>query len=82
MIYDVRAAAATLLIELLLTIVLKNLTVPPIIFILLYSVPEMVQVKEAGIVLLVIASIMIFRFGHDLRDFLLETGKSCRFIHN
>lgn len=74
-IYDVRAAAVTLLIALLLMIILKNLTVPPLVFILLFSLYELMQVKEAGIVLLFITLIMTFKFRYDLRDFFMGNGK-------
>lgn len=73
--YDVRTAVATLL----LMIVLKNLTVPPIIFILLYSVYKMTLIKEADTVLLIVALIIIFKFRYDLRDFLWETGRKLMF---
>ncbi|MEB3364893.1 glycerol-3-phosphate acyltransferase [Lactobacillus sp. R2/2] len=75
-IYDTRTAAITLLVALFLLITLQNLTVPPIIFIILFSLYELIKIKEAGLVLLLMTSIMIFKFRSDLRDFLLATAKS------
>lgn len=81
-IYDVRAAAVTLLIALILMIVLKNLTLPPLVFILLFSLYELTQVKEAGIVLLFITLIMTFKFRHDLVDFFTGKGKKVDVLYS
>lgn len=74
-IYDTKAAAITLLVALFLLITLQNLTVPPIIFIILFSLYELIKIKEAGLVLLLMTSIMIFKFRSDLRDFFTGNGK-------
>ena len=69
--YDTPVAAVTLLIAFFLLIVLQNLTVPPIVFIILFSLYEFLTTKEAGIVLL----IMVYKFRYDLRDFFVGKGK-------
>ena len=74
-VYDTRTAAITLLVALFLLITLQNLTVPPIIFIILFSLYELIKIKEAGLVLLLMTSIMIFKFRSDLRDFFTGNGK-------
>ena len=81
-IYDVKAAAVTLLIALILTIILKNLTVPPLVFILLFSLYEFTQLREAGIVLLIITLIMAFKFRYDLRDFFTGNGKKVDILYS
>lgn len=81
-IYDVKAAAVTLLIALILTIILKNLTVPPLVFILLFSLYELTQLGEAGIVLLIITLIMTFKFRYDLRDFFTGNGKKVDILYS
>lgn len=73
--YDWRAGFTTLLIALVLTAVMQNLTIPPLVFILLFSVYEFLQNQEAGIIFLVITLIMVFRFWHDIIDFFTGHGK-------
>lgn len=73
-IYDVQAAAVTLLVALILLIILQNLTLPPLVFIFLFSFYEFTKVEEAGFVLLLISLIMIYKFRHDIVDFF--SGKS------
>ena len=73
-IYDVQAAAVTLLVALILLIILQNLTLPPLVFIFSFSFYEFTKVEEAGFVLLLISLIMIYKFRHDIVDFF--SGKS------
>ena len=73
--YDTPVAAATLLIAFFLLIILQNLTVPPIIFIILFSLYEFLTTKEAGIVLLIMTLVMVYKFRYDLRDFFAGKGK-------
>lgn len=76
-IYDWQAGIITLLIALIILIFLKNLTIPPLMFILLFSV-YIILVRhqvEAGSIFLLIAVIMIIRFWHDIIDFFTGHGK-------
>ena len=73
--YDTPIAAATLLIAFFLLITLQNLTVPPIIFIILFSLYEFLTTKEAGIVLLIMTLVMVYKFRYDLRDFFAGKAK-------
>ncbi|MDF7668850.1 MULTISPECIES: glycerol-3-phosphate acyltransferase [unclassified Lactobacillus] len=75
LIYDFPAGVTTLLIALILVIIMKNLTVPPLVFIFLFSCYELTKIREVGIILLVIALIMTFKFRHDLHDFFVGKGK-------
>lgn len=74
--YDWRAGFICLLIGLLLVILMKNLTVPPLSFVLIFSVYELVKEPvESGIVLLACLCVMIYKFRRDLVDFLQGRGK-------
>lgn len=80
--YDWRAGFATLLIALILTAIMKNLTIPPIVFILLFSVYEFLHNQEVGIVFLVITIIMIFKFWQDIIDFFTGKGKRVDILYS
>lgn len=73
--YDWRGGFTTLLIALVLTAIMQNLTIPPLVFMLLFSVDEFLHSQEAGIVFMVITLIMIFKFWHDIVDFFTGRGK-------
>ena len=80
--YDTPAAAVTLLVALILLILLQNLTIPPIIFIILFSLYELFKVREAGIVLLIMTLVMAFKFRYDLRDFFTGNGKKVDVLYS
>ena len=80
--YDWKAGFATLLIALVLTAIMQNLTIPPIVFMLLFSVYEFWHNQEAGIVFLVITLIMIFKFWHDIIDFFTGHGKKVDILYS
>ncbi|WEV50861.1 glycerol-3-phosphate acyltransferase [Lactobacillus sp. ESL0731] len=82
LIYDFPAGIVTLLIALVLMIIMKNLTVPPLIFIFLFACYEMTKISEVGIILLVIGLIMVFKFRHDLRDFFAGKGKKVDVLYS
>ena len=73
--YDTPVVAVTLLIAFFLVIVLQNLTVPPIVFIILFSLYEFLTTQEAGIVLLIMTLVMVYKFRYDLRDFFAGKAK-------
>ena len=80
--YDWKAGFATLLIALVLTAIMQNLTIPPIVFMLLFSVYEFWHNQEAEIVFLVITLIMIFKFWHDIIDFFTGHGKKVDILYS
>ncbi|RVU70381.1 MULTISPECIES: glycerol-3-phosphate acyltransferase [Lactobacillus] len=73
--YDWKAGLITLLIALVLTAIMQNLTIPPLVFMLLFSLYTLVHAREAGIVFLVITLIMVIKFWHDIIDFFTGKGK-------
>lgn len=75
LIYDFPAGVLTLLIALLLIIMMKNLTIPPLVFIILFSSYELLKAKEAGLVFFLIALIMTWQFRRDLVAFFTGRGK-------
>lgn len=81
-IYDFRVGLITLLIALLLTIVMQNLTIPPLMFILLFSIYEVTQTREAGIVFLIITAIMAFKFRHDIVAYFTGHGKRVDILYS
>ncbi|WEV70667.1 glycerol-3-phosphate acyltransferase [Lactobacillus sp. ESL0785] len=74
-IYDLRAGALTLLLALIVMILLQNLTIPPLVFMIIFSLYELIRVREAGILLLAMTLIMAFKFRFDLQDFFAGKGK-------
>ena len=73
--YDWKAGLITLLIALFLTAVMQNLTIPPLVFMLLFSIYQLLHNLEAGIVFLLITLIMAFKFRKDIVDFFAGRGK-------
>lgn len=73
--YDWKAGLITLLIALFLTAVMQNLTIPPLVFMLLFSIYQLLHNLEAGIVFLLITLIMAFKFRKDIVDFFTGRGK-------
>lgn len=80
--YDWKAGLITLLIALLLTAVMQNLTIPPLVFMLLFSVYTVIHAKEAGIVFLIITAIMAFKFRKDIVDFFTGNGKKVDILYS
>lgn len=80
--YDWRAGFITLLIALVLTAVMQNLTIPPLVFMLLFSVYEFLHSTEAGIIFIMITLIMVIKFWHDLVDFFTGHGKKVDILHS
>lgn len=80
--YDWKAGLITLLIALLLTAVMQNLTIPPLVFMLLFSVYTIIHAKEAGIVFLIITAIMAFKFRKDIVDFFTGNGKKVDILYS
>ncbi|WEV44004.1 glycerol-3-phosphate acyltransferase [Lactobacillus sp. ESL0684] len=73
--YDLKAGALSLLVALLLMIWLKNLTIPPLTFMLLFTLYEFTQFTQAGVVLAIITLVMGYKFRFDLRDFFTGQAK-------
>lgn len=81
--YNWQVGIATLLIALVLTALMKNLTIAPQMFILLFSVCILVSRQfEAGILFLGISLIMIVRFWHDTVDFFAGRGKEVDILYS
>ena len=74
-VYDWKAGLITLLIALFLVIVMKNLTIPPLVFMILFSIDATIHSVEAGIIFWIITAIMCFQFRHDIIDFFSGNGK-------
>lgn len=79
--YNWRAGLITLLIALVLTAAMQNLTIPPLVFMLLFSIYILLFDREAGIVFLVITLIMIFKFWKDIVDFFTGKGKKVDILY-
>ncbi|EEJ71415.1 glycerol-3-phosphate acyltransferase [Lactobacillus ultunensis] len=73
--YDWRVGFATLLVALVLTAIMQNLTIPPLVFMLLFSIDEFLHSQMAGVVFVVITLIMVFKFWQDIVDFFTGHGK-------
>ena len=82
MFYDWKAGFATLLVALVLTAIMQNLTIPPLVFMLLFSVYEFLQNQEAGIIFMVITLIMVFKFWKDIVDFFTGHGKKVDILYS
>ena len=80
--YDWEAGFATLLVALVLTAIMQNLTIPPLVFMLLFSVYEFLQNQEAGIIFMVITLIMVFKFWKDIIDFFTGHGKKVDILYS
>lgn len=80
--YDWRAGLLTLLVALFLTAIMQNLTIPPLVFMILFSGYELTKSQEAGIVFFVIAAIMAFKFRKDIYDFFTGHGKRVDILYS
>ena len=80
--YDWKVGLITLLIALLLTAVMQNLTIPPLVFMLLFSVYTVIHAREAGIIFLIITAIMAFKFRKDIVDFFTGKGKKVDILYS
>ena len=81
-VYDWKAGIITLLIALVLTAIMQNLTIPPLVFMILFSVFEFFKNQEAGIIFLIITGIMIFKFWKDIIDFFTGHGKKVDILYS
>lgn len=75
LVYDVRIAVAVLLIALVMTALMQNLTIPPLTFMLLFSIFEYPIKAEAGLVFGLIFLVMLVRFWSDVVDFFAGRSK-------
>lgn len=73
--YNWKVGFATLLVAMVLTAIMQNLTIPPLVFMLLFSINTFLHNQEAGFVFIVITLIMCFKFWHDIVDFFTGHGK-------
>lgn len=74
--YDWRAGLVTLLIALILTALMQNLTIPPLVFMLFFSLYVMfTHTLTAGLIFLACTAVMAYRFRFDLADFFAGRGK-------
>lgn len=80
--YDTKAGLITLLIALFLTAVMQNLTIPPLVFMLLFSFYELSKSVEAGVIFLIITGIMAYKFKKDIYDFFTGHGKRVDILYN
>lgn len=81
--YNWPAGIVTLLIALLLTMIMQNLTVPPLVFMLLYTIFIWLKGgQEAGLIFAAIFLIMTFRFRADLRNFFTGHGKKVDILYS
>lgn len=82
--YNWQAGLITLLIALVMTAIMKNLTIPPQMFILLFSVYVLFFMHEieAGLVFLAITLIMVVRFWQDSIDFFTGKGKRVDILYS
>lgn len=80
--YDWKAALITVLIALFLTAVMQNLTIPPLIFMILFSIYETTQSIVSGIIFWIITCIMAFKFRHDIVDFFTGKGKKVDILYS
>lgn len=80
--YDWQAGFITLLIALVLTAVMKNLTIPPLVFMLLFSIYVFTQSREAGIIFLIMTLIMTWQFRKDIVDFVKGKGKKVDILYS
>lgn len=80
--YDTKAGLITLLIALFLTAVMQNLTIPPLVFMLLFSFYELSKSVEAGVIFLIITGIMAYKFKKDISDFFTGHGKRVDILYS
>lgn len=81
--YNFWAGVITLLVALVLTALMQNLTVPPLVFMLLFSLYVILSHHmEAGLIYLGCFLIMTFQFRHDLVDFFAGRGKRVDILYS
>ncbi|MDD6407302.1 MAG: glycerol-3-phosphate acyltransferase [Lactobacillus equicursoris] len=80
--YDTKAGLITLLIALFSTAVMQNLTIPPLVFMLLFSFYELSKSVEAGVIFLIITGIMAYKFKKDIYDFFTGHGKRVDILYS
>lgn len=82
--YNWQAGLITLLIALVLTAIMQNLTIPPQMFILLFSIYVLfgMHETEAGLVFLAILVVMAVRFWKDTVDFFTGRGKKVDILYS
>ncbi|MDK7085416.1 glycerol-3-phosphate acyltransferase, partial [Gardnerella leopoldii] len=74
--FDWRAGLIALLIGLFLVIIMKNLTIPPLVYMLGFSIFTWLNFGwEQGLIFLIATLIMIFQFRKDIVDFFTGHGK-------
>lgn len=73
---DFKMALIILLIALVLTIIMKNLTIPPLFFTYCFGIASLSLGEiNRGLIFLVIGIIMTIRFWKDIIDFVQGKGK-------
>lgn len=73
--YDWHWALVALLIALLAATIIQNLTIPPLMFMLLFSVTDQQMHFEARLIFGLMTLVMFIRFWPDVVDFCLGRGK-------
>lgn len=83
-IYDLPAGVISLLLALVVLIMIKNLTIPPQMFMILFSVYLIWGLKDfqSGIIFLIITLIMAIRFWPDTVDFFQGNGKKVDVLYS
>ena len=79
--YNWQAGFSTLLVALVLTAAMQNLTIPPLVFMLLFSCYVTTQAREAGIVFLIMTLVMAWQFRKDIVDFFAGRGKKVDILY-
>lgn len=82
LVYDWKAWLITILIALFLTAVMQNLTIPPLVFMIMFSIYETTQSVTGGIIFWLITLIMAFKFRHDIVDFFTGKGKKVDILYS
>ena len=60
---------------------MQNLTIPPLVFMLLFSCYVTTQAREAGIVFLIMTLVMAWQFRKDIVDFFAGRGKKVDILY-
>lgn len=81
--YDWRAGAITLIIALVLTVFMQNLTIPPLVFMVLFSLYVVfAHTLTAGMLFLLATLVMVYRFRADIADFAAGRGKRVDILYS
>ncbi|MDO4912582.1 MAG: glycerol-3-phosphate acyltransferase [Lactobacillus sp.] len=75
LIYDWQVAVPVLLVALALMCVLQDLTIPPIFFMIIFTVIEYTKNLEAGCMLGLMTLIMIYKFRNDILNWIIGQNK-------